>query len=196
VDQLDDETFDSSTAPPMTNAANPEDPDHRDVPDLEANKGIALRFIEDVFVRQDPKAVDELAAEDFTAHTFGNLEPGREPLKEIMKRAGEGVSDAQFEIHDVIAEKDRVAVRLTTRARHTGNFMGKPATGNEYSIDEIHIFRIEDDRVVEHWHEFDKQRLMQQLQQASGSTPEQQGSTSSTRDRQAEARPSIIARST
>lgn len=165
VDMVDDDSFDSSNAPPMTNAANPEDPNHQDVPDLEHNKGVALRFIEGVFIRQDPNVVDELAADDFTAHTFGELPPGREPLKEAMRRAGEGVSDPTFEIHDVIAEKDRVAVRLTTRARHTGTFMGVEPSGNEYSIEEIHIFRVGDDgKVLEHWHEFDKAGLVQQLQ--------------------------------
>lgn len=170
----------------MLNAANPDDPDHQDVPDLEENKGVALRFIEGVFIDQDPKAVDELAADDFTAHTFGDLPPGREPLKKVMERAGEGVSNPKFEIHDVIAEKDRVAVRLTTRARHTGTFMGVAPSGNEYSIDEIHIFRVADGKVLEHWHEFDKGRLIQQLQGQS--------------DRQAQekagARPGINARST
>lgn len=188
VDELDEDTFDSSTAPPMTNAKNPEDPEHRDVPELEANKGIALRFIEGVFINQDPKAVDELAADDFTAHTFGELQPGREPLKEAMRRAGAGVSDARFEIHDVIAEQDRVAVRLTTRARHTGTFMGIEPSGNEYSIDEIHIFRIEDDKVVEHWHEFDSSKLIQQLRGTPpGGSATQQGATP---------RPGIEARST
>jgi predicted ester cyclase len=36
-------------------------------------------------------------------------------------------------------------------------------SGNEYSIDEIHIFRVEDGQVVEHWHEFDKMALLEQL---------------------------------
>ena len=36
-------------------------------------------------------------------------------------------------------------------------------TGNRYEIDEIHIFRIRDGQVVEHWHEFDKMALMRQL---------------------------------
>lgn len=204
VDQLDDDEFDSSTAPPMTNVKNPEDPEHRDVPDLEANKGVALRFIEGVFIDQDPDVVDELASDDFTAHTFGDLPPGREPLKEAMKRAGAGVSDAKFEIQDVIAEQDRVAVRLTTRARHTGTFMGVEPSGNEYSIDEIHIFRVEDGKVLEHWHEFDKARLMEQLQgqgagqgARSGSTGTNQSSTtgSQQRSRGEQERPEINARS-
>jgi predicted ester cyclase len=193
VDRLDEETFDSSSAPPMTNAANPDDPDHQDVPDLEANKGVALRFIEGVFIDQDAKAVDELAADDFTAHTFGDLPPGREPLKQAMERAGAGVSNPTFEIHDVIAEKDRVAVRLTSRARHTGKFMGVEPSGNEYSIDEIHIFRVEDGKVLEHWHEFDKQRLMQQLQGKSKAAPKQASGASQPQDTN---RPGITARST
>ena len=72
-----------------------------------------------------------------------------------MQRAGAGVSEAEFEIHDLIAEGDRVAARLTTSARHTGTFMGIEPTGKRYSIDEIHIFRIRDGQVVEHWHAFD-----------------------------------------
>jgi ketosteroid isomerase-like protein len=120
-------------------------------------------FVDRVFVHQEASAIDELAAEDFTPHTFGPMGPGREPLKRGMRRAAGGVSEARFEIHDMIAEGDRVAVRMTTSARHTGPFMGLEPTGKRYSIDEIHIFRIRDGRVAEHWHEFDKASLMQQL---------------------------------
>jgi predicted ester cyclase len=196
VDQLDDDAFDSSTAPPMTNVKNPEDPEHRDVPKLEANKGVALRFIEGVFIDQDPTVIDELAAEDFTAHTFGDLKPGREPLKKAMERAGAGVSKQNFEIHDVIAEQDRVAVRLTTRARHTGTFMGVEPSGNEYSIDEIHIFRVEDGKVLEHWHEFDKMRLMQQLQGKQDAAQQDAGQKDTRSEEKAKTRPPITARST
>jgi len=130
---------------------------------LERNKEIVREFIDRVFVHQDASAIDELAAEDFTPHTFGSMQPGREPLKEGMRRAAAGVSDAEFEIHDMIAEGDKVAARLTTRARHTGTFMGLPPTGKPYSIDEIHIFRLRDGQITEHWHEFDKMVLMAQL---------------------------------
>jgi predicted ester cyclase len=52
---------------------------------------------------------------------------------------------------------------MTSSARHTGSFMGIDPTGAFYSIDELHIFRIRDGQVVEHWHEFDKLGLLQQL---------------------------------
>lgn len=130
---------------------------------VEDNKRVAREFIDRVFVHQEPAAVDDLATEDFTAHTFGPLPPGREPLKQAMARAGAGVSDPEFRIDDVIAEGDRVVVRLTTTATHSGTFMGIPASGRRYAISEIHIFRIRDGQVSEHWHEFDKLALMRQL---------------------------------
>jgi len=131
---------------------------------IEQNKEIARRFIDEVFVRQDPDAVDELAAADFTPHTWGPTPPGRAGLRDAMQRAGRGVSDPEFTIEDVIAEGDKVVVRLTSSATHSGTFMGKPATGKRYTIPEIHIFRIRAGQVTEHWHEFDKMSLMQQLE--------------------------------
>jgi predicted ester cyclase len=130
---------------------------------LERNKQLAREIVDRIFVQQDEAALDELIAQDFVPHTFGPMPPGRDGLREGMRRAGAGVSDAEFVIHDLIAEGDQVAVRLTTSARHTGTFMGIEPTGKRYSIDEIHIFRIRDGQLAEHWHEFDKASLMAQL---------------------------------
>ena len=130
---------------------------------LERNKETVRQIVERIFVRQEDAAIDELVSEDFVPHTFGPMPKGRERLREGMKRAGAGVSDPEFTIHDLIAEGDRVAARLTTSARHTGTFMGVEPTGNRYSIDEIHIFRLRDGRMVEHWHAFDTASLLAQL---------------------------------
>jgi predicted ester cyclase len=135
---------------------------------LERNKDVARQVIDRVFMHQEDAAIDELISIDFIPHTFGSMPSGREGLRAGMRRAAAGVSEARFEIHDEIAEGDRVAVRLTSSARHTGQFMGIDPTGERYSIDEIHIFRIRDGQVIEHWHEFDKLALLSQLR---GETP-------------------------
>jgi predicted ester cyclase len=137
--------------------------DLNDPETLERNKETVRRVIERIFVRQEDAAIDELVSEDFVPRTFGPMPKGREGLREGMKRAGAGVSDPEFTIHDLIAEGDRVAARLTTSARHTGPFMGIEPTGNRYSIDEIHIFRLRDGQLVEHWHAFDTASLLAQL---------------------------------
>jgi len=130
---------------------------------LEWNKERVREIVDRIFVHQDDAAIDELIAEDFVPHTFGPMPPGREGLREGMRRAGAGVSEPEFTIHDLIAEGDLVAARLTTSARHTGTFMGIEPTGRRYSIDEIHIFRLHDGMLAEHWHEFDKGALLAQL---------------------------------
>jgi len=63
----------------------------------------------------------------------------------------------------MIAEGDRVAVRLTTGATQVGEFMGMPPSGKRYEIEEIHIFRLRGGKVVEHWHQFDQMGMMRQL---------------------------------
>jgi predicted ester cyclase len=130
---------------------------------LEANKAVVRRFILEIFGQQNLDAVDELASEDFMPHTWGTTPPGRDALREATQRAGAGVSEARFEIHDLIAEGDLFAARHTSSAEHTGEFMGVKPTGKRYSIDEIHVFRIRDGKVAEHWHEFDRPGLMRQL---------------------------------
>jgi steroid delta-isomerase-like uncharacterized protein len=132
----------------------------------EANKAVVRRFVDEVFGGEF-EAVDEIVAEDFQPHSWGPMPPGREALKEAMRRVSAGLSDGRMEIEDMIAEGDRVAVRLTSSARHTGTFMGLPATGRTYSVPEIHIFRVRDGQVTEHWREMDTGALLRQLQGGS-----------------------------
>jgi steroid delta-isomerase-like uncharacterized protein len=131
--------------------------------DLDRNKDIARQFIQRIFVEADPAAVDELAADDFTPHSWGDMPPGRDSLKAAQQRVMQGLSDARMTVEDVIAEGDRVAVRLVSHGRHDGEFMGMPASGKDYAISEIHIFRIADGKVAEHWRDADMLGMMQQL---------------------------------
>jgi steroid delta-isomerase-like uncharacterized protein len=135
---------------------------------LEQNKQLVRRFIDEIFLRGDFSAVDELLAEDFTPHTWGPTPPGRDGLKQAIQRVSAGISDPKMTVEDMIAEGDRVAVRLTSSATHTGEFMGMPPTGKRYEIGEIHIFRIRDGRVCEHWHQADFTGMMQQLGTSPG----------------------------
>ncbi len=131
--------------------------------DLEQNKAVVDRFVRQVFVEGRREAVDELVAEDFVPHTWGQMAEGREGLRQAMERVARGVADARMTVEDVIAEGDRVAVRLTSQARQVGELMGMPPSGREYRIEEIHIFRLRDGQIVEHWHQADFLGMMKQL---------------------------------
>lgn len=135
---------------------------------LERNKALVRRFIDEIFLKGDFGSVDELLTGDFTPHTWGDMQPGRDGLKAAIERVSAGLSDAKMTIDEMIAEDDRVAVRLTSSAKQTGEFMGMPPSGKRYEIGEIHIFRLRDGRVAEHWHQADFMGMMRQL----GATPQ------------------------
>ena len=128
----------------------------------ESNKAVVRRFIDAAFVKGNPESV-ELVSESFIPHTWPSVEPGRESLKQTVVRMAGGLSDVAFDVEDVIGEGDRVAVRVTARATHKGDFMGIPAAGKSYEIAEIHIFRLEDGLIAEHWHVADMLGMMKQI---------------------------------
>lgn len=130
---------------------------------LEQNKAIVRRFVDEIFVQGNKDAVDELLAEDFVPHTWPYTGDGRADLKRAIERVGGSLADIHFTIDDLIAEDDRVTVRLTASARQVADFMGIPSSNRTYEIGEIHIFRIRDGKVVEHWHQFDGLGMMRQL---------------------------------
>ncbi len=130
---------------------------------IEQNKAVVRRFIEEIFVQGRPAAVDELVADDFVPHTWPSTGDGRGDLKRAMERASVALANPVFAVEDMIAEDDRVAARLTASATQVGQFMGIPPSGHSYTIGEIHVFRLRDGQVTEHWHQFDQLGLMRQL---------------------------------
>jgi steroid delta-isomerase-like uncharacterized protein len=129
---------------------------------IEQNKALVRRFVEEVFEQGSTRAVDALVADDFVGHTWGAAK-GPEGLKQAMAHMEGALADVRFRIDDLIAERDEVVVRLTASARQVGTFMGIPPSGRTYEIGELHVFRIRDGKVVEHWHQFDQLGLMRQL---------------------------------
>jgi steroid delta-isomerase-like uncharacterized protein len=130
---------------------------------VDENKALVHRFVDEIFVKARPEAVDDLLTDDFTPHTWASTGAGKADLKQAIERVSAGLSDVSMTIEDLIAEDDRVAVRLTAHAVQTGEFMRLPPSGKAYTIGEIHIFRIRDGRVAEHWHQADLLGMMRQL---------------------------------
>jgi predicted ester cyclase len=71
--------------------------------------------------------------------------------------------DFHYTIEDVIGEGDKVAVRLSAQGTQTGEFGGIPATGKHATWSEMHIGRISNGMLTEHWGEIDNLGMLQQL---------------------------------
>jgi steroid delta-isomerase-like uncharacterized protein len=127
------------------------------------NKALVRRFIREIFQEGRVEALDELVVPDFVRHTGPSGDTDRNELRGAMERVSKGLANVAFTIEDMIAEEDRVAVRVTSTARQVGEFMGIPPSGRSYTIGEIHIFRIRNGKIAEHWHEADFLGMMRQL---------------------------------
>ena len=71
--------------------------------------------------------------------------------------------DITGKIDDIIAEGDKVVVRMTTSGTHKGEFQGIPPTGKTVAINEMTIYRISEGKIAEGWGVSDMLGLMQQL---------------------------------
>ncbi len=51
----------------------------------------------------------------------------------------------------LVADGDRVVHHGRVTSTHSGRFLGAPASGRRVTFDQIEIWRIENDKIVEHW---------------------------------------------
>jgi predicted ester cyclase len=72
-------------------------------------------------------------------------------------------SDFKHEIVAQFADGDYVISRIVGRGRHTGDFMGVPATGKDVTMEGIAIHRVVDGRIVEHWAQVDAANMLMQM---------------------------------
>jgi len=130
----------------------------------EANKQLIRRFYQAID-GGDPAILDQFIARDYDDHSppFPDLPPGSAGSREAFHRALAAFSDFRHEVIDQIAEGDRVVTRMTASGRHTGDFLGIPATGKEVTMTGIAVHRIVDGKIAEHWSEVDGFGLFQQL---------------------------------
>jgi len=126
----------------------------------------------DIMNSHDADRFVELVSETYVNHNPG-VAPGRAGVVAFMRHWFDTLSDTRVTVEDAFAVGDRVVGRYTYRARHTGPFVGVPASGAEITMRSIDIWRFENDRFVEHWDELNLLEVMQQM----GVIPVQGGAT-------------------
>ena len=130
----------------------------------EENKAIARRLHESFNTDDEAAAGAELLAPDFKAHVPGSPESlSREAYTQFNRLFSAAFPDGRVTVEDLIAEGDKVVLRMRFQGTHRGDFQGLPPTGKWVTMAGIGIDRIADDQVVEHRAEFDTLGLLQQL---------------------------------
>jgi predicted ester cyclase len=128
------------------------------------NETLVRRFIQEIFTNKNIAALDGFLAPDYVDHFLPpELPPGLEGNRRFFTSLFNAFPDLTYSLEDVFSAGDKVVCRDCISATHQGVYWGMPATGRRVSFTGICILRLRGDRLVEHWHEVDRLRLMQQL---------------------------------
>ena len=135
---------------------------------VDENKALLRRGWEEILNKGNINALDQFYAENFVDHNaFPGIPSGIEGMRQTYNIIFSAFTNIHVTIDDMVAEEDKIVVRVTANGIHTGEFMGTPATGKRISVMEIRIYRIAGGKIVEHWGLMDTASLMQQI----GSAP-------------------------
>jgi predicted ester cyclase len=102
-------------------------------------------------------------AGDYAGHVSGRIHMDLDGLQRLERAFAAAFSSAHRTIEDLWGEGDKVVLRVTTRATHSGEFQGIAATGRKVQFAGIVIYRFRDGKIVESWGELDFAGLWRQM---------------------------------
>ena len=131
---------------------------------LEENKELVRQLLEDDISQGNEAVAERIIATDFFDHTNPpGMQHGLDGHKANVRLFRAAFPDQWWHIEDLIAEGDKVVARTTMRGTHTGDFFGIPPTGRRVELPGVHIMRIANGRIAEHWGSNDDLGMMRQL---------------------------------
>ena len=130
---------------------------------VKTNKNLVLEFYRAFDNRDIDKAFSYLGA-NFIAHLAGISEAlDCDGFKKFGMGFYSAFTNSRHQFDEVIVQDDKVVTCGTFSAVHTGEFQGLPPSKKQIKISIMHIDRIEQEKIIEHWGQGDAQGLMQQL---------------------------------
>ncbi len=131
----------------------------------EQNKVIVQRVNKEFIEDGNMQTFNEIFSDDFINHTApANTPKSRDGViyffNHLLKPA---FPDLKVEIHDMIAEGNKVTTRKSFHATHKGDFFGIKPTNKSVTMDVIDIITLNNGKYVGHWGILDLHSLMAQI---------------------------------
>lgn len=111
-----------------------------------------------------------MMAEDFHDHVSGQT--GREIWSVVQSWWEESFSDRTCEVTAALADGDRIMVWFVARGVHVGSgfpwLRGRPPSGRKVAWAQVHMFRVADGLLREHWAVRDDLRVLEVIDAEEG----------------------------
>ena len=138
---------------------------------IESNKEITLQFYR-AFDNRNIELALSLLSNNFIAHMAGIAEPlDKKSFKQFGREFYTAFVNGKHTFDEIIVEGDKPYGMATQRvvtygkftATHLGEFQGLPPTKKQVEISIMHIDRVENGKIIEHWGQGDAQGLMKTI---------------------------------
>ena len=115
------------------------------------------------FDASDASVVAELFHPDYREHAGLAPVSGQDGIRESIAWLSETFANRRTQVEDLIASGDRVVARVRFSGTHVGDLWGIAATGRPVATGHMHIWRVADGRLAEHWMAGDELSMLRQL---------------------------------
>src|SRR5689334_19218275 len=126
----------------------------------EQNKLTIRKLYEEILNTGRWELLNPIIADDFIGVQG---QKGAAAFAETVRGLREGFPDIQWTVEDLIAEGDKVVVRWSWKATHSGNFRGFAPTHKALTDHAIAIYQFRNHQVVQAWLETDRLGFLQQI---------------------------------
>ncbi len=130
----------------------------------EENKVVVRRYFEEMLNQGNLSVAGEVFAADM--NFGGSYLPemrGIEAAKGFCASIRTAFPDIHYDVIDLIAEADKVAVRWSATGVHQGEWLGVAATGKRINVTGTTTFRLSGGKIEDHWVDWDALAQMRQL---------------------------------
>jgi predicted ester cyclase len=123
-----------------------------DSSNIDANKAVYRRMVEEVVNKGDFSIIPELFHPDYVDHVAPpGTTPGVGGVQEIFTMFRTGFPDVKFNIDQMVGEGNYVATLVHGEGTQTGEFVGIPPSNKHAVWRSVGFFRVEDGKIREHW---------------------------------------------
>jgi predicted ester cyclase len=130
----------------------------------EESKAIVGRGIHEIFTTGNLDVMDELFDDDYTFQSGPLGTPrDRASLKMWFGYFRNAFPDLQSTTEDLVAEGESVFARVVLRGTHKGPLWAFEPTGKQMTMHGIHLFKVRDGKILDHWLVENRVAMMMQL---------------------------------
>ncbi len=131
----------------------------------EENKELVRRYFQTIVIDRDFSKFSDFTAPGFFIDRSAVPEGirGKDGLRSQMDMLYEAFPDLDFRIVDMVAEGDKVVIRLEARGTHKGVYAGIEPTGRRVLYKALIMYHVVNGKITEAWSNADDWGLIEQL---------------------------------